>query len=156
MAKRSAGILLHRQGAHGPEGLLVHPGGPFWARKDQGAWSIPEGEHEDGEDALACALREFEEELGVAPTPAPAPGGLVDLGTVRQKAGKVVQAWALEGDLDAAAIRSNTFTMQWPPRSGRMQEFPEIDRAGWFALPEARERINPAQAEFLDRLGSVD
>jgi predicted NUDIX family NTP pyrophosphohydrolase len=156
MAKRSAGILLHRQGAHGPEVLLVHPGGPFWARKDQGAWSIPKGEHEDGEDALACALREFEEELGVPPTPAPSPGGLVDLGTVRQKAGKVVQAWALEGDLDAAAIRSNTFTMQWPPRSGRMQEFPEIDRAGWFALPEARERINPAQAEFLDRLGSVD
>jgi predicted NUDIX family NTP pyrophosphohydrolase len=128
--------------------LLVHPGGPFWAKKDFGAWSIPKGEHDEGEDAQACALREFAEELGSPP----APGELADLGSVRQKAGKHVQAWALEGDLDPAAVRSNTFTLEWPPRSGRTQEFPEVDRAGWFALDAARERINPAQAAFLDRL----
>jgi predicted NUDIX family NTP pyrophosphohydrolase len=146
--RRSAGILLHRRGADGVEVLLVHPGGPFWAKKDAGAWSIPKGEHDDGEEAQACALREFEEETGSAP----APGELTDLGTVRQKSGKVVQAWALEGDLDADAIRSNTFTTEWPPRSGRQQTFPEVDRAQWFSLAEARERINPAQAAFLDRL----
>ncbi len=150
MAKRSAGIILYRRRAGGLEVLLVHPGGPFWAAKDAGAWSIPKGEHDAGEDALACARREFEEETGEAP----AAGELTDLGTVRQKSGKVVQAWALEGDLDAAAIRSNTFTMVWPPRSGREQEFPEVDRAEWFALAEARERINPAQSAFLDRLVS--
>ena len=150
MAKRSAGILLYRHGEAGLEVLLVHPGGPFWARKDLGAWSIPKGEHEEGEDARAAALREFAEELGSPPSPA----DLDDLGTVRQKAGKVVQAWALEGDLDAGAVRSNTFTLQWPPRSGRMQEFPEVDRAQWFALDDARERINPAQAAFLDRLAA--
>ena len=149
-AKRSAGILLHRTTEDGREVLLVHPGGPFWAKKDVGAWSIPKGEHDDGEDPQACALREFEEETGTRPARA----DLVDLGTVRQKSGKVVQAWALEGDLDAAAIRSNTFTMQWPPRSGRMQEFPEVDRAEWFGLAEARQRMNPAQAAFLDRLES--
>jgi predicted NUDIX family NTP pyrophosphohydrolase len=146
--RRSAGILLHRDGAGGIEVLLVHPGGPFWASKDAGAWSIPKGEHDDGEDARACALREFEEETGSAP----APGELTDLGTVRQKSGKVVQAWALAGDLDADAIRSNTFEIEWPPRSGRRAEFPEVDRAAWFGLDEARERINPAQAAFLDRL----
>jgi predicted NUDIX family NTP pyrophosphohydrolase len=145
---RSAGILLYRRGEAGLEVLLVHPGGPFWAKKDLGAWSIPKGEHDDGEDARACALREFAEETGSAA----APGELTDLGSVRQKAGKVVQAWALEGDLDPAAVRSNTFTLEWPPRSGRMREFPEVDRAGWFALDAARERINPAQAAFLDRL----
>jgi predicted NUDIX family NTP pyrophosphohydrolase len=145
VARRSAGILLYRDG---PEVLLVHPGGPFWADKDAGAWSIPKGEHDDGEDAQACALREFAEETGTAP----APGELTDLGTVRQKSGKVVQAWALAGDLDADAIRSNTFVVEWPPRSGRRREFPEVDRAAWFALDEARERINPAQAAFLDRL----
>ena len=122
--KRSAGILLHRRRDGEREVLLVHPGGPFWAKKDSGAWSIPKGEYEDGEDARACALREFAEELG-APPP---------------------------GDVDADAIRSNTFTMQWPPRSGQMREFPEVDRAAWFALPEARERILPAQAPLLDRL----
>ena len=147
MAKRSAGILLYRRSPE-LEVLLVHPGGPFWASKDAGAWSIPKGEHEEGEDAQACAIREFTEETGSAPSR----GALDDLGTVKQRGGKVVQAWALEGDLDAAAVRSNTFTMQWPPRSGRMQEFPEVDRAAWFALPEARQRINPAQAAFLDRL----
>jgi predicted NUDIX family NTP pyrophosphohydrolase len=149
MGRRSAGILLHRRTPAGAvEVLLVHPGGPFWAKKDVGAWSLPKGEHDDGEDGLACALREFAEELG-SPPPA---GDPADLGTVRQKGGKVVQAWALEGDLDAAAIRSNTFELEWPPRSGRRREFPEVDRAQWFALAEARERINPAQAAFLDRL----
>src|SRR3954466_3747010 len=147
MAKRSSGILLFRRRAE-LEVLLVHPGGPFWARKDAGAWSIPKGEHEERENAQACAIREFTEETGSAPSP----GELDDLGSIKQKGGKVVQAWALEGDLDAAEVRSNTFTMQWPPRSGRMQEFPEVDRAQWFALGEARERINPAQAAFLDRL----
>ena len=154
--KRSAGILLYRHGADGPEVLLVHPGGPFWAKKDLGAWSIPKGEHEDGEDPRACALREFEEETGTAP---PA-GALVELGEVRQKNGKRVTAWAAEGDLDAEAVRSNTFTMQWPPKSGRMQEFPEIDRAGWFSVGDALVKLIPAQAEFLarllERMGTAD
>jgi predicted NUDIX family NTP pyrophosphohydrolase len=144
---RSAGILLHRVRDAVQEVLLVHPGGPFWAKKDAGAWSIPKGEYSDDEDPLACARREFEEELG-----SPAPDDLTSLGEVRQKSGKRVAAWAAPGDLDPSAIRSNTFTMEWPPRSGRMQEFPEIDRAGWFPLEEARVKINPAQAEFLDRL----
>ncbi len=148
MAKRSSGILLHRGAGDALEVLLVHPGGPFWAKKDLGAWSIPKGEHDAAEEALACALREFEEETGTAPSP----GDLTDLGTVRQKSGKVVQAYALAGDLDADAIRSNTFTMEWPPRSGRQSEFPEVDRAAWFSVAEARERINPAQAAFIDRL----
>src|SRR3954449_9966746 len=132
MAKRSSGILLHRGAGASLEVLLVHPGGPFWAGKDLGAWSIPKGEHDDAEDAQACAIREFTEETGSAP----APGQLDDLGTVTQKAGKVVQAWALEGDLDPARVESNTFSMQWPPRSGRIQEFPEVDRAAWFAVNE--------------------
>jgi predicted NUDIX family NTP pyrophosphohydrolase len=148
--KRSAGIVLHRRTAGDREVLLVHPGGPFWAKKDLGAWSIPKGEHDDGEDALACALREFAEETGTALPP----GELTDLGSVRQRSGKVVRAWAAEGDLDADAVRSNTFTMEWPPRSGRTREFPEVDRAAWFGLDEARERINPAQAAFIDRLGA--
>jgi predicted NUDIX family NTP pyrophosphohydrolase len=147
-AKRSAGILLHRRTADGSrEVLLVHPGGPFWAKKDLGAWSIPKGEYDDGEDPQAAARREFAEELG-----SPADGDLVDLGEVRQRGGKVVTAWALEGDIDAEAIASNTFTMEWPPRSGTMREFPEVDRAGWFGLDEARERILPAQAPLLERL----
>jgi predicted NUDIX family NTP pyrophosphohydrolase len=146
--RRSAGILLYRASGDAPEVLLVHPGGPFWARKDAGVWSIPKGEYEDGDDPLAAALREFEEETGAAL----APGELFELGEVRQKAGKVVSAWAAEGDLDADAVRSNTFTMQWPPRSGRFATFPEVDRAGWFGIDEAREKLNPAQTEFLDRL----
>jgi predicted NUDIX family NTP pyrophosphohydrolase len=149
MARRSAGILLHRPGAAGPEVLLVHPGGPFWAKKDAGAWSIPKGEYDDAEDPLACARREFAEELG---TPPPDGAEPVALGEVRQKGGKVVAAWALEGDLDTDTIESNTFTMEWPPRSGTMREFPEVDRAGWFALDAAREKILPAQAPLLDRL----
>jgi predicted NUDIX family NTP pyrophosphohydrolase len=146
--KRSAGILLHRRRNGDREVLLVHPGGPFWAKKDAGAWSIPKGEYQDGEDARTCALREFAEELGAPPPD----GELVDLGQVRQKSGKVVTAWALAGDADADAIESNTFTMEWPPRSGKMREFPEVDRAAWFGLDEARERILPAQAPLLDRL----
>jgi predicted NUDIX family NTP pyrophosphohydrolase len=143
--KRSAGVLLRRQ-ADGRV-LLVHPGGPFWARRDAGAWSIPKGEYEDPEDPEACARREFLEELGVEP-----PAGLVDLGTVRQKNRKEVRAFYGEGDLDVSGIVSNTFEMEWPPRSGRMQAFPEIDRAEWFAVEEAREKLIPAQVEFLDRL----
>jgi predicted NUDIX family NTP pyrophosphohydrolase len=129
--------------------LLVHPGGPFWAKKDAGAWSIPKGEHDDGDDPRACALREFEEELG---TPLPAGAELTDLGTVKLKSGKQVTAFAVEGDLDADAISSNTFTLEWPPRSGRTREFPEVDRAGWFDLETAAEKLNPAQAELLVRL----
>ena len=148
MAKRSAGILLFRPDPL--EVLLVHPGGPFWAKKDLGAWSIPKGEHDDGEDGLDAALREFREETGAELEA----GELTDLGSIKQRGGKVVQAWAAEGDLDADSVRSNTFTMEWPPRSGTMREFPEVDRAAWFSLEEARERINPAQAEFLDRLSA--
>ena len=149
MPTRSAGILLHRRGAGGREVLLVHPGGPFWAKRDDGAWSIPKGEYADGEDAEAAARREFAEELG-SPLPDGAP--LVELGEVRQRNGKLVVAWAAEGDLDATAARSNTFEMEWPPRSGRRQEFPEIDRAEWFPLARAREKLIPAQVAFLDRL----
>jgi predicted NUDIX family NTP pyrophosphohydrolase len=131
--------------------LLVHPGGPLWARRDRGAWSIPKGEYEPGEDPLAAARREFAEELGVAPPQGP----VVDLGEVRQKGGKIVSAWALAGDLDVTDITSNTVEVEWPPRSGKMLEIPEVDRAEWFSLPAAREKINPAQAELLDRLGGV-
>jgi predicted NUDIX family NTP pyrophosphohydrolase len=146
--KRSAGILLHRERDGAREVLLVHPGGPFWAKKDAGAWSIPKGEYDEGEDPRECAAREFEEELG-SPLP---DGELTELGTVKLKSGKEIVAYAVAGDLDADAITSNTFTMEWPPRSGRMGEFPEVDRAGWFGLAEAREKLNPAQAELLDRL----
>jgi predicted NUDIX family NTP pyrophosphohydrolase len=148
VARRSAGILLYRVAAGEPEVLLVHPGGPYWARKDAGAWSIPKGEYDDGEDPQACALREFEEETGTAL----APGELIELGDVKQKGGKMVTAWAAEGDLAADAVSSNTFTMEWPPRSGRTAEFPEIDRAGWFGIATAREKLVPAQTELLDRL----
>jgi predicted NUDIX family NTP pyrophosphohydrolase len=148
VARRSAGILLYRVGRDGPSVLLVHPGGPFWARRDAGAWSIPKGEYEDGEDPQACALREFEEETGTALPPSE----LVELGSVKQKNGKVVTAWALEGDLDADSVRSNTFTMEWPPRSGQSAEFPEIDRAEWFGADEAREKLVAAQSEFVNRL----
>jgi predicted NUDIX family NTP pyrophosphohydrolase len=148
MAVRSAGILLYRLRPAGPEVLLVHPGGPYWARRDAGAWSIPKGEHAEGEDALECARREFEEETGSAP---PA-GELAGLGEVRLRSGKRVSGWAAEGDLDPEAVRSNTFELEWPPRSGRRQEFPEVDRAGWFGLDEARGRMLPAQVPFLDRL----
>jgi predicted NUDIX family NTP pyrophosphohydrolase len=150
-AARSAGILLFRRGPDGPEFLLVHPGGPFWARRDEGAWSIPKGEHADGEDPLACARREFEEETGAAPPE----GEVIELGEIRQRGGKRVSAWALEGDLDPETVHSNTFELEWPPRSGRRQPFPEVDRAAWFGLDEARRRINPAQAALLDRLADL-
>jgi predicted NUDIX family NTP pyrophosphohydrolase len=148
--KRSAGILLFRRGGGGPEFLLVHPGGPFWAKKDAGAWSIPKGGIEDEEEPRACALRELEEELGTAPALDPA--DLIELGSIRQRAGKVVEAWAAEAEFDPAALDSNTFRMEWPPRSGSEQEFPEVDRAEWFDLETARGKILPAQAELLDRL----
>lgn len=133
------------------EVLLVHPGGPFWAKKDAGAWSIPKGEYED-DDPRACALREFEEELG---TPLPDDAELTEIGTVKLKSGKQITAFAVEGDLDADTITSNTFSMEWPPRSGRMREFPEVDRAGWFDLETASEKLNPAQAELLVRLSPL-
>jgi predicted NUDIX family NTP pyrophosphohydrolase len=149
--RRSAGILLHRGSGTDLEVLLVHPGGPFWAKRDDGAWSIPKGEYGPDEGALLAARREFAEELGSEPPE----GELIDLGEVRQKSSKVVHAWALAGDLDVATVHSNTFTMQWPPRSGRMQEFPEIDRAQWFAVGEARIKINSGQAPLLDRLQQI-
>ena len=148
MARRSAGILLYRRRGDGVELLLVHPGGPLWARKDAGAWSIPKGEYGDGEDPLAVALREFEEETGHRLPD----GGLVALGEVRQRGGKVVSAWAAAGDVDPRAITSNTFTLEWPPRSGTRREFPEVDRAGWFDPAAAREKLLAAQAELVDRL----
>jgi predicted NUDIX family NTP pyrophosphohydrolase len=149
-AKRSAGILLFRRNGSGTEFLLVHPGGPFWAKKDAGAWSIPKGKIESEEEPRACAVRELEEELG--PAPALDPEDLIELGRIRQRGGKVVEAWAGEADFDTATLDSNTFTIEWPPRSGNQQEFPEVDRAEWFDLEAAREKILPAQAEFLDRL----
>ena len=149
---RSAGIVLHRGRGDGLQVLLVHPGGPLWARRDAGVWSIPKGEFTDDEDPLAAARREFAEELGSPPALVVPDAEPLDLGEIRQKSGKWVRAWALEGDLDAEQARSNTFSMQWPPRSGRTQEFPEVDRAQWFGLDEAREKLNPAQVPLLDRL----
>ena len=151
MATRSAGILLHRDGIGGIEVLLVHPGGPFWARKDLGAWSIPKGEVDEGEDPRACALREFAEETGTR-LPETA---LDDLGSVKLKSGKLVLAFAVAGDLDAATVRSNTFELEWPPRSGRRRQFPEIDRAEWCGLDDARAKLNPAQSELVDRLAAL-
>jgi len=148
-ARESAGILLHR--ADRAEVLLVHPGGPYWARKDAGAWSIPKGEVEEGEDPRTAALREFAEETG---TRLP-DGALEPLGSVKLKSGKLVHAFAVAGDLDPEAIVSSTFELEWPPRSGRTRAFPEVDRAGWFGLDEAREKLNPAQAAFVDRLAGA-
>lgn len=152
--KRSAGLLLYRQGGGGSQVLLVHPGGPFWRRKDAGAWSIPKGEIGVDEDALAAALREFAEETGVTLDLA-SESGVLPLGEIRQTGGKQVTAWALQRDLDPAAIVSNTFETEWPPRSGRMQSFPEIDRAGWFDLPKAHEKILASQRPLLDRLEAM-
>jgi predicted NUDIX family NTP pyrophosphohydrolase len=150
--KRSSGIHLYRERDEGrTEFLLVHPGGPYWARRDEGAWSIPKGGIEGEEDSRAAALRELDEELGAA-APELDAGALIDLGSVRQRAGKVVDAWGAEGDFDPTALDSNTFEMEWPPRSGREVEFPEVDRADWFELEEARRKLLPAQGEFLDRL----
>lgn len=150
MAATSAGILLYRRAAEGIVVLLVHPGGPFWARRDLGAWSIPKGEFGEGEDPADAARREFAEELGLALS-----GTLEPLGEIRQKAGKRVVGFACEGELDVADIRSNSFEIEWPPRSGRRQAFPEVDRAEWFDLDTAREKIVPGQVPFLDRLESL-
>ena len=149
--RQSAGILLHRDGADGVEVLLGHMGGPFWAKKDAGAWSLPKGEYDDSETPEDAARREFAEELGL-PVP---DGDLVELGTVKQSGGKTVTAWALQGDLDPAAVVPGTFELEWPPRSGRTQEFPEVDRVEWFPLHVAREKIVKAQAAFLDRLAGT-
>ena len=152
MPKLSAGLLLYRRTSGHVEVLLVHPGGPFWAKKDEGAWSIPKGEYEPGEDPFEVAIREFEEELGIAP---PAADATMPLGEVRQPSGKRVTAWALEGDVAVDEIHSNTFPMEWPPRSGRMQEIPEVDRAGWFDLDTARRKLLKGQVAFLDRLADL-
>ncbi len=149
MPKHSAGLLLYRLRERGIEVLLVHPGGPFWAKKDLGAWSIPKGEHSMDEDPLAAARREFEEETGSA-----IDGEFVGLGQIRQAGGKLVSAWAVEGDFDPANLRSNQFQMQWPPRSGRMIDVPEVDRGAWFTLSEAHDRILSSQRPFLDRLAA--
>jgi predicted NUDIX family NTP pyrophosphohydrolase len=148
MPKQSAGILLYRRSPQGLEVLLVHPGGPLWAKKDDGAWSIPKGEFEEPETPLDAALREFREELG-APPPAGEPESL---GTVRQPSGKVVHAWALEGDFDPRALHSNTFSLEWPPRSGRHIEVPEVDRAAWYSMSQASRKILPGQAPLLAAL----
>lgn len=143
----SAGILLFRRRPD-LEVLIVHPGGPYWAKRDRGAWSIPKGEYDESEEPYVAARREFEEELGHAPPD----GEPTDLGEITQKAGKVVRAFALEGDLDPGTLQSNTFEVEWPPRSGRRREFPEVDRAGWFGVDEARVKLNPAQGELVERL----
>jgi predicted NUDIX family NTP pyrophosphohydrolase len=146
--KKSAGLLMYRRDAQGAiEVLLAHPGGPFWQRKDAGAWSLPKGEYEDPEQPLDAALREWAEETGFEASPP-----FMPLGEVTQKNGKRVAAWAFEGAGDPQDLKCNTFEIEWPPRSGRRQAFPEIDRVQWFELAQARERINPAQAAFLDRL----
>ncbi len=149
MPSVSAGLLLYRWSESGLQVLLVHPGGPFWERKDLGAWSIPKGEVAEGEDLLAAARREFAEETGFS-----AEGATIPLGTVRQRGGKVVHAWAVRGDVDPAQLRSNTFEMEWPRGSGHTRSFPEIDRAEWFPLPEARRRLLSAQAGFVDALAA--
>jgi predicted NUDIX family NTP pyrophosphohydrolase len=147
MPKRSAGVLLYRRGASGVELLLVHPGGPFWKKKDLGAWSIPKGEYAEGEDPRAVAAREFEEETGTRPS-----GDFLPLGDVVQGGGKVVTAFALAGDFDPATLRSNTFELEWPPKSGRKASFPEVDRAQWFSPADAQAKILKGQSELISRL----
>jgi len=146
--KRSAGMLMYRSSGSALELLLVHPGGPFWAKKDEGAWSIPKGEYGAGEDPLAAALREFAEELGNAPPQGP----VLELGELVQPSRKVITVFAVEGNFDPARLRSNLFELEWPPKSGRMQSFPEVDRAAWFTPAKAREKIQPGQSPFIDRL----
>lgn len=148
MPKQAAGILLYRKMPSGVELLLAHPGGPLWARKDVGAWTLPKGQFTDGELPLDAAKREFEEEMGAAPPS----GEFQPLGTVKQPSGKIIHAWASEADFDASAVKSNLFSMEWPPKSGRMGEFPEIDRAEWFSVERARLKILKGQAPFIDRL----
>jgi predicted NUDIX family NTP pyrophosphohydrolase len=150
MTRTSAGLLLYRRRGGALEVFLVHPGGPFWARKDAGAWSIPKGEIDQAEEPLAVAKREFTEETGFR-----AEGDFHPLAPITQAGGKTVQAWAVEGDCDPANLRSNVFSIEWPPRSGRQKTFPEVDRAAWFPLDVAREKINPAQIALLDELETL-
>lgn len=149
MPKRAAGILMYRRMSAPLEVLLVHPGGPLWAKKDDGAWSIPKGLYEDGEQPEAAARREFQEETGGVPS-----GELLPLGAFKQPGGKVIEAWAVEGNFDVATLTSNTFPMEWPPRSGRMQEFPEVDRAAWFAPDAAAQKVVPGQRPILQALAA--
>ena len=146
-SRQSAGILVFRGDVSDLEVLLAHPGGPFWSKKDAGAWTIPKGEFTDGEEPLAAAKREFEEEMG-----SPVDGEFLELEPLRQPSGKVIYAWAVRADFDPARLSSNLFTMEWPPKSGRRQEFPEVDRAAWFSISEARVKILAGQAPFLDAL----
>lgn len=149
--RRSAGLLMYRRSGNGTlEVLLAHPGGPFWRGKDEGAWTLPKGEYDEPEEPLAAALREFGEETGFTVSPP-----FLPLGEIAQKNGKRITAWAFAGDADPAQLRCNSFEIEWPPRSGRRQSFPEIDRAEWFTLDAAKRRINPAQKAFLGRLASV-
>jgi predicted NUDIX family NTP pyrophosphohydrolase len=154
LSKKSAGLLLFREVSGRLEVLLVHPGGPFWAKKDEGAWSLPKGEFEDNEEPLAAAKREFEEETGFIPV-----GEMVPLKPLRQPSGKLVYAWAVRGDVDPAGLRSNKFSLEWPPKSGRYREYPEIDRAAWFPVEAAGRKILKGQAAFLvqlqEKLGSL-
>jgi predicted NUDIX family NTP pyrophosphohydrolase len=150
MPRQSAGLLPFRRRAGALEVFLVHPGGPFWAKKDQGAWSIPKGEYEPGEDPLAAARREFAEETGIVPE-----GDFVALTPLRQRGGKIVRAFAFESDLDPETIKSNTFVMEWPPRSGRHQEFPEVDRAGWFTVDAAKQKLLAAQVGLVEELARL-
>ena len=145
--RQSAGLLLDRGGGTALEVLLVHPGGPFWRGKDLGAWSIPKGEFETGEDPLEAARREFREETGATPS-----GEFIRLEPIRQRSGKLVSAWAVQGDWDPRELHSNRFSLEWPPRSGIQAEFPEVDRAEWFELPDARRKLLPAQLPLLDQL----
>jgi predicted NUDIX family NTP pyrophosphohydrolase len=147
MAKQSAGLLLFRRRERALEFLLVHPGGPLWKNKDDGAWTIPKGEIQPGEEPLSTAQREVGEELGFCPE-----GKFIELTPIKQKSGKLVRAWAVEADWDPAKLKSNSFTLQWPPRSGKLQEFPEVDRAEYFEIPAARVKINPAQVPLLEEL----
>ena len=147
MAKKSAGILLYRTVNKALEVFLVHPGGPFWAKKDDGAWSIPKGEFEDNEEPLAAAKREFKEETGIEIS-----GEFIQLTSIKQKSGKIVYAWAVEGDIDPAKIKSNNVEIEWPPRSGRQQTFPEIDKAEWFTYIEAQKKIISAQSALVEEL----
>lgn len=147
MAKKSAGLLLYRKGPSSIEVFLVHPGGPFWARKDDGAWSIPKGLYEEDEHALDAARREFAEETGIA-----VGGPFVELGEFKQPSGKIISAWAVEFDCDAGAITSNSFSLEWPPKSGNLQEFPEVDRAGWFSPEDAFQKILKGQRPIIERL----
>jgi len=150
MTKKSAGILLYRFREGELQAFLVHPGGPFWARKDKAAWSIPKGEFDDSEDPLEAAKREFQEETGM-----PVTGDFIDLGECRQPSRKIIYAWAVEGDCDPAAIKSNTFEMEWPPKSGKYKSFPEVDKAAWFSAGDAKEKLHKGQVVLIDRLAEA-